>query len=108
MMTRSEVDNAAISPDLQQQQQAGFLLLAVVPAEGLSSADVEPGSLYRLELVDRRKQAVLKGCNGCVYDSARDGIAVGSWSGGCTGDQATNGRSCCLQDHAGGPSRRSV
>jgi hypothetical protein len=64
MAARSDVHNTNISPDLDQQQQAGFLLLAVVSASEAASSGVD--GIYRLELVDKRKRAVLKGPSGCA------------------------------------------
>lgn len=54
---------AANDTDLHQYQRAGFLVLALIPADG---KDVRCGSQYRLELVEKRKRAILKGRNGCA------------------------------------------
>lgn len=62
---RSEMGNTTISPDLDQQQHAGFLLLAVASA-GDEPAGSGVEDRYRLELVDKRKRAVLKGPSGCA------------------------------------------
>ena len=74
MAARSEMGNTNISPDLDQQQHAGFLLLAVVSADEAASSGVE--GRYRLELVDKRKRAVLKGPSGCAI-SMHSAAAVG-------------------------------
>lgn len=57
------------SAELAQQQRAGFLLLAVVPEADQRLKNVEGAAQYRLELVDKRKRAVLRSCSGCALDA---------------------------------------
>ena len=51
--------------DFNPQQKAGYLLLAVRSASGLTAC---AGIEYQLQLVDKRKRAVLRHEQGCVSD----------------------------------------
>lgn len=66
MATPSDAAAAANGTDMDDNQRAGFLLLALIPADGQRCEDVRCGSKYRLELVEKRNKAILKASDGCA------------------------------------------
>lgn len=53
---------------MDPEQLAGFLLLAVTPADGYA-LDQQDASEYHLVLADKRKQAILRNQQGCAMQS---------------------------------------